>query len=263
MPDEEYRAAPGLSQSALKALLDCPARFKHEQSNPRPSSPEAEFGTLVHSLLLDEHPRIEVVDAPDWRTKTAQESRRAIRADGGIPVLASGMDRAEACARSVMGHPLAGSLLAAEGGTEESLFWTHGSGLAMKGRVDKVAAGPRTTLVDVKTARSADPRQFANSVLSWGYHIQQAVYLDGWRAATGDDAAFVFVVVETEPPYLTAVYSLDEALSAHGVERYGAAVALYAECEASGEWPGYGSATEAVEIAAPGWLRQRLVEDVI
>jgi exodeoxyribonuclease VIII len=69
--------------------------------------------------------------------------------------------------------------------------------------------------------------------------------------------------VEPEPPFLTAVYRLDDDLAAYGRERYDTALDVYVRCLDSGVWPGYGEAEGVTTLEAPGWIATtRAIDDI-
>jgi hypothetical protein len=257
MEEHEYHAHEAMSHSWLRVLLDCPARYRFQRdAPPTPSTDAQEFGSLVHTLVLGTDEPYIRVDAPDWRGKDAQAIRKEARANGQVALLASAFDKAAAMAEAVLANAQARALLETEGGVEESMFWDrpHADGLVkMRGRVDKVSMGATgSTLVDVKSTVSVDPRKFTNSVLAYDYDLQDAVYRDGWEAITGFPADFAFVVVEKEPPFLTAVYRLDDDLLRFGWEKYVRGLDTFVDCTASDVWPSYPDQT----LRAPVWVRR-------
>lgn len=262
MEEREYHAHEAMSHSWLRVLLDCPARYRWERDQgPRPSSDAQEFGSLVHTLVLGTDEPYIRVEANDWRGKDAQVIRKEARANGQVALLASAFDKAQMMAESVLANPQARALLEADGGTEESIFWDreHEDGLVkMRARLDKVAMTPQgATLVDFKTTVSADPRRFGQSVTAYGYAMQNVVYLDGWETIAQYPADFQFIVVEKEPPFLTAVYTLDEAFLGWGAAEYHRGLDIFVACSAEDRWPSYPSGS----LRAPAWVRRALERD--
>lgn len=255
MPEDEYHAHPALSQSQLKTLLDCPARFAYEREHGRPHKAAYDTGHAVHTPLLGVGGQTVVVDADDWRTKAAREARDAAHADGKVPLLRTEAQRITAIRDAVMAHPAAQVILDAPGSVETSMFWTDpGTGLNLRGRIDKVALlgdGQTHALVDLKSASSAAPHRFARSVWDFRYHLQRAAYTSGWELLTGEACEFIFVVVETAPPHLTAVYTLDDIARAAGERDYRDALDLYLTCTEADHWPGY--ADDITTLPSPRW----------
>jgi hypothetical protein len=63
---------------------------------------------------------------------------------------------------------------------------------------------------------------------------------------------FRFVVVESEAPHLVAVHELDIEWQQMGAAKVQRALEMYAECSASGNWPGY--PTETQLLSPPNYL---------
>jgi hypothetical protein len=261
VPHEEYLALRALSQGSIKTLLDCPARYAWELEHPREVGAAADLGSVVHGLVLGSGPGIVKIDADDWRTKAAQQQRDSAKADGLVPILASAYDEAMVMAEAVLAHPKARALLEAEGDAELSMRWNHlhdEEVIPFRGRIDKVSyVDAAAVLVDLKTARSASPREFVRAVFNYGYHVQHVVYQDGWQALTGYEPDFQFIVVESARPYLTAVYRLDEVAVEYGWQQVTQALDTYLACSRSGFWPGYGG-DETVTLDSPRWVKGSL-----
>lgn len=253
LPDPDYRAHPALSQSGMKTLLDCPARFAWEREHGRPPKDAFDFGHIVHALVLGVGERIEIVDADSWRTKAAADTRTKARAEGRIAVLGKDYELAQAAADAVFAHPVASTVLEAKQAVEVSLFWQRDE-IEVKGRVDIAAtyADGRPVLVDLKTSMSAAPGSFAKSVYNYGYHLQSVVYRDGWRELTGDDADFLFIVVEKDRPNIVTVGGLDDLADERGRADYTRALDLYRACVESDTWPGYAD-NDLVTFRTPAW----------
>jgi hypothetical protein len=64
--------------------------------------------------------------------------------------------------------------------------------------------------------------------------------------------SFLFVVQEKQPPYLVNVIELATPWLQMAAERNRRAREIYAECTASGVWPGYKA--DVAMASAPDWL---------
>jgi expansin (peptidoglycan-binding protein) len=74
----------------------------------------------------------------------------------------------------------------------------------------------------------------------------------GYRETSGWDAdRFVFIAVETEPPYATGVYMLDPPALQSGRTIMEIAAARYAQARQGGTFAGY--AEDVIELSLPGW----------
>src|SRR5262245_46871486 len=83
---------PSLSTSIAHTLLTrspLHAWTEHPRlGNKRPApTVEMDDGTIIHGLLLESGPQLDVIKADNYRTKAAQELRDAARDAGRVPVL--------------------------------------------------------------------------------------------------------------------------------------------------------------------------------
>jgi hypothetical protein len=260
MSHAEYLADPvpggSLSSSGARMLLppSCPALYRYRQDHPEHKD-VFDVGTAAHQLVLGTGPEIVVVDAPDWRSKAAKEARDEARTAGDVALLLDDYSRVVFMAEAIRRHPLAGPLLArSDVQPEQTLIWHDGEfGIWRRARLDAHRSASRRLLVtDYKTARSADPGQFARSAASYGYHAQASWYLDAVQAVLGErDAAFLFVVQEKEPPYLVTVCELDypSVQAGHALNRR--AMEVYRDCREADVWPGY--TDDVALISLPAW----------
>lgn len=94
-------------------------------------------------------------------------------------------------------------------------------------------------MVDLKTTSNASPRAFARSVANFRYQVQHSFYQDVLTAAGFEVNAFVFVAVESSPPYQVAVYILETDAVDLGRRLYQRDLATYRNCLSQDYWPGY------------------------
>ena len=179
-------------------------------------------------------------------------------------------DQLHAMRDAVMAHPAASALMNMAGGVaERSVYWTDpATGELCRCRPDWWIQ-PRGIIVDVKTTEDASPEGFAKSIGGWRYHVQHPFYLDGInemrRQVQDQDVgeefptalppavkSFVFLAVEKKAPHAVGVYALDEASVMLGRAQYRQDLDVYAECQATGTWPGYGDRIQAISV--PSWL---------
>jgi hypothetical protein len=220
---------------------------------PPEPKPHFDFGHLVHALVLRKGATIAEIGADDYKTQTARALRDAAHERGEIPALTKDIHKAALIANQVLAHPIAGPLLR-EGDAEVSLFATDpDTGLKIRGRVDWMTTNEgRLTIVDLKTAADANPKVFARKAYDYGYHIQFAWYVTLARLLELDEyPAFLFAVVEKEPPYLTSVVELDTSSFIQGCVDMRRAIDIFQRCTETGVWPGYGDYIHSVSL--PPW----------
>lgn len=260
----DYHRWPGASQSRLKILRDqSPAHLKWAMGHPEEPTDAMRLGAAVHTCVLEpDRFAILYVRAPegDGRTKAVKEERAKLATERPDVIILrrEDYDTCQAIRRTVAEHPLTKHLL--NGDREASAVWTDPeTGVLCRGRFDALARGVGA-ITDLKTANDASPHRFPMSVYQFGYALQGAHYLRGARTLGIEVDSFSIVAVEKEPPYVVAVYQL-HAAAIHDAEReLDALLALWARCEASGEWPGYG--TEAVTIDLPSFAPRQITDRI-
>jgi hypothetical protein len=266
IPADAYHADPvpggSLSSSGARLLLppSCPALFKHWRDHGQPPKAAFDFGHAAHQLVLGEGPETVVVDAPDWRTNAAKAQRDEAYATGKVPLLRHDYDHVVAMADALFEHPLAAALLdPAMGDAEQSMFWTDPpTGVWLRARLDwyRHRAPGRLLIPDYKTTDSAATEHVQRDMHKYGYYIQAAFYRAGANLlGAGDDAEFLLIAQEKTPPYLVNVVAPDENAVRIGERRMRQAIETYAECTATGRWPGYSDDVEYVSL--PAWVERQ------
>ena len=266
LPADVYHADPipggSLSSSGARRLLppSCPALFRHEQLHGRTPRRVFEIGHAAHALVLGTGPELVKVEASDWRTNKAKDAAKAARERGAVPLLPGEHAEVHAMADALRAHPVARALFDPDHGRpEQALAWRdEPSGIWRRAMLDWLpdpGAG-RLIVPDYKTTVCAAPSELPKTVHKYGYHQQHAWYVDGAQALDlGDqDTAFVFVFQEKTAPYLVTVVELDALALRIGRELNRRAIDLYAECQASGVWPGYSDDVESVPL--PAWVER-------
>jgi hypothetical protein len=262
LPEAVYHADPvpdgSLSHSGAKRLLppSCPAIFRHEQLHGRADKRAFDFGHAAHSQVLGTGAQLVVVDADDWRTKAAQEQRKAAYAAGHVPILTEEYEQVCGMAEALRSHPVASALFDPKRGQpEQSLFWQDERfGIWRRARLDWLpfATDGRMIVGDYKSCVSAEPSAFAKSVWNYGYYMQVPWYLDGVTAlGLADRAAFVLVAQEKTAPYVVSVFELDTEAIDFGRRRNEQAMEVYVDCKANDTWPAYTSDVELLSL--PAW----------
>lgn len=111
----------------------------------------------------------------------------------------------------------------------------------IKALIDIVPGGELSkSLIDFKTSLSACPTRWPRLLFQRGYHIQGAVFLDVYTAATGEDRCeFRHLVQENFPPYEISKPILGDEFVSMGRAFYTQALRRYARCLATGNWETY------------------------
>lgn len=250
--EAEYVAMDGLRISSVRAVMQNPARYKHDRDHP---STEKHFtlGSAVHSYLLEGGKTVVHVEVDNWKTKAAQELRDAALAEGKYPLNNPENTQALAMAESLRTHPTVAKHLAA-GHTEVAITGVDpATWLPMKARLDILDVEARV-IMDPKTTATLDPADFGTHAWRHGYHMAAAHYIEMAAQATDTDPAewtFLFAVVEKTEPYLRFVTELDADSLELGRRDRQRGIELYRECESTNKWPGY--TTDVMTTALPKW----------
>src|SRR5438477_1003574 len=270
LPAVDYHAMGALSASGAWLLVEeCAAKFLwHSPWNPlyEPETKiEFDIGVAAHLAVLEPERQadsIVLIEAGDYRTTKARETRDAARAAGKVPLLPYQVDIVRAITRSIRAHPIASEAFRG-GEAEMTLIWSDPeTGVRCKARPDYLPAHGRW-LVDLKTAASANPRSWRDQAYRLGYHARAAWYLDSAAAVLGQiPEEYWFVIVEKEPPYLVSVVSFDTDGLAWGRIANRKACQRFAVSAAANEWPGYREPGQnhdrAFRIGLPPWALYQL-----
>jgi hypothetical protein len=243
---QEYQAdklapEPSLSSHIANILLTQSPRhawFAHPRLNPNYKSEEStdfDLGACAHAVLLEGEGAVAAVEAKDWRTKEAQQTREALREQGKIPVLAHKLvairSMADA-ARAALAACELGPIDLTSGKAEEVHIWQE-DGVWCRARLDW--RRPGLTLDYKSTAGSASPSAWIrNQMVPMGFDVQAVHY---GRAT--HDKQFVFLVQENYPPYECSFVGLSPAMIDVAQRKWDLALALWKRCLQTGKWPGY------------------------
>lgn len=252
IPSEQYHAdpcaVPSLSSSIARILLSkspAHARLAHPRLNPhyveREASSRMDVGSAAHAMLLEGTDIVAVCCYDDWRKKEAQAARDEARALGKIPLLLHQYDKVMAMyvvAESALKTCTdLGGFEWSHGKPEQTVIWQEGD-THCRVRADWLS-NDRRLILDFKTTEIANPAAWMRSLPSMGYDVQAAFYKRGVRAVTHIDPDFVFMVQETEAPYLCYFVGMPPAYLEIGRIKVEAALRLWTDCVEADSWPGY------------------------
>lgn len=282
MTMKEYLAAPAVSASVLLTLLDrCPAAAWYESYlNPnRPAKDDdtdaSDKGTIAHSILLEgDESIVQIINPADYPNKdgsvTASGTNKAIRQArdlarlaGKVPVTIEDMVEIRAMAvaarKFISGieniePAIHVSFLPDGGDSELSLFWDD-DGVPCRIRPDRMKRD-HTVVTDAKfTAGSAEPDTWGRThLIRESQYVRAAFYRRGIEKLFGVTPDYVFLVTETDPPYLSSLVGVDNRGLELGAEKVDRALRTWRECQRKGVWPGYPQRVAYFET--PRWLEE-------
>ena len=247
-----------VSNSYLGRLERCPAaaRILDEET------PALLFGRALHSFVLEPasfNKEFAVVpDLPVFRKNKNTNDYKAAFADfqassaGKQVVSRDDFDTISQMNEAIMANPRVKELLTG-GRREVTVIWQdkdiivpstgdtiEGTGLWCKARPDLIPDSANGVVLDLKTTRNAAPHPFQSSVVSYGYARQGAMLLHGLQQVTGTPYdLFAFIAVETDPPYRTEVYALDDQFLKYGYGEFKRLMRIENYCREQNYWPNF------------------------
>ena len=272
----QYHRTLGLTKSGLMALRKSPAHFwQWMNSPPEPSTQAMALGTATHTLVFEPHKwndEIKVIpaDAPKKPTATqlrAEEpSEKAMasiqwwndfyEASKGKTLLTEEQEiNARGMAKAVVENEECIPYLKHKSAQAElsisAIEQVKGLDIACKMRCDLLTMDG-TIIVDLKTTQDSSQEEFARKFMSLGYWMQAAHYLKTAQKAGVPVKRFIFIAVESSPPYSVAMYELDEASLDKAFRIRQHLLETLANCIATGKYPSHSKGINALTM--PYWL---------
>lgn len=258
LSEEQYRASEAISKSDLDWIAPprTPAHYRAKKDGLIASltTPAMKMGALVHRAVLEPDTMNAFITRPeglDFRSKEGKAWRdenatKTILTHDEATTISSIVD-------AVWSHPVAKRIFK-DAQTEQCLFAEDSNGMVRKARLDALVEG--STIPDLKTSACADAQEFEKSIGKFRYHVQAAYYLDICNLLGIEKRDFVFVVVEKEPPYAVAVYTLDEDAVRLGRMEYQRDIGMVRDCLEKDEWPSFPPDIRVVGL--PMYIRKQV-----
>ena len=264
---EVYHGTKALSNSGIREMLRCPARFKamlDRMGTDAGTQTEVMLcGSVFHAMTLEP----DAVAARYRRqehcgnTKAGKEEAFSAR-EAGITLVKPDMwERCTAMSQAMRAHPLfAAARRADDFMAEVSVYWQEGT-VPCKARIDAVASIPGfgPCIIDLKSTRDASPAAIEKSLYNFGYHRQAAWYRRALNAVGIYAPVFVLIFVEKDAPHVITAANVAESAQGEALEDIKLAVNTYKGCSSSGIWPGY-THEIVTEIGLPSWAYRRTTE---
>lgn len=241
-----YADLPGMNVSKLKdAYTDGWFQFAalHIYKTMRKEKKPFSLGTAIHLALLQPHLFADTIAVPpaDVLAKNRARSTKAYEewasAQVGKVVLSKKeLDTCNECIASIKQHDQVRSMLA-QSNIIETPISADIDGMRWKGIPDIVDNTYGRYVIDVKSTGFIDEREFRWQVKKLGYHIQAAWYLRLCSAAYDRNYdTFIFIAIETQPPFRCRCYYLSKQLIDEGNYEIDRLLREYNERMQSGDW---------------------------
>lgn len=260
LPTDQYFSSDALSKSDLASLAVNPELYRYRKTHSSIPTPAMKAGTAVHMAVLEPelfHETYLPGLAVDKRTKAYKQ----FVAENPDKIILPQEEYAKyrAICGSVMTNPTAKQLLQGEGDNEVSAFWRDDAmGIRGRCRADRLTSG---LVIDLKTTKSASPAAFSRSCNNFKYHWQAWWYTHGMHVLTGDVYEFLFICVETDPPYQVAFYTLDDAALRLAEDSIWAVITRYLECQRKNQWPGFPPEIQTLALPRYAYNQEALTSE--
>jgi hypothetical protein len=260
MPMQAYHRTPGLSSSGLSYAAESMAKYRcYLDGGLKFESRSLDLGSAVHLMLESSDRFYEAYqvrpEGIDKRTKAGKEAFAELESNGKIVLDQDQWATVHTLQESFENSDdaLIKMVINSEGQNEVSVFWEE-EGMTMKCRPDRIIRPSQEDCemlcrrfpslfdvpfgiqicVDFKTSsRRIDPKGFGYACRDYQYPLKASHYLAGTQAD-----AFLWVVLETVPPYgITRYFLSNQTRQYHDALRL-SLIQQIIECEASGVWPG-------------------------
>lgn len=141
---------------------------------------------------------------------------------------------------------------------ERSHFIRHNERLILKARTD--GYNPKTnTIIDLKTCLDASPGSFIRDIFKYGYHFQDAYYIDIIEKLTGGTPSFRIIALEKTYPFEACTYELSPKSVAIGRKQYREQLDVLDEALRTNKWPSYAGYNY---VKPPVWLEKQAFDDI-
>lgn len=270
MPMPEYQARPEVSKHDLDLIHKAPFAYKWAKENRKDDSDTMGIGSLAHLAILEpDEVAKQIITLPEDRPNRPMAKQLAMPVEkrtpaaiksiefweawekesaGKVTVKPEDLEAVNAMHASLVGHHSVRQIIEQPGMREASIFWTMHD-VACRARPDIIGDG---VIVDLKTTGDCTREAFSREIWKQRYHNQAAFYIDGANAVGLPVKGFLFVAVETKPPYLCAYYYASPTMIEWGRIENQRDLATYKKCVESGNWPGVRcDPNEPIEL--PSW----------
>jgi hypothetical protein len=256
----EYVRRKGVNKHSVWPFAKSGLHGAHEAAQDDLASATMLVGRVLHELVEwragHEGLPPQFVDCPDVPGgKRTAKLTKAEKDHPGKTIIADGwLDRAERMHAAIAAHPIGSKVLrklsSRRAIPEASIFWDHPElGCRCKARLDILEQG--RGIIDIKT--TGDISRIDKAIGDYGYHAQQAWYCDGaMRLGLIPSVCFLFLFVESVPPYDVAAVDLPEEDVQQGMAEMEVAVRRYLAFQAGERMPGISD--DVHHASLPRWL---------
>jgi hypothetical protein len=265
MDDATYRSDPtgsfSLNSTTAKVLIEkSPLHAKRLLEQDPEDEKVFDIGLAAHVMLLERGRTLAIIEASDYRTKAAQEARKAALSGGQLPILQHQHARVQTMLEATDSYIASIKPRPFMDGYAEIAIFAKQDGMWLRALVDWLHQDC-LWVDDYKTTdESAAPDAIERRMYSHGWDIQAAMHeriLDQIDPDNAGRRKHRFVVQETKEPYVTTVGILSEEAMTMGRKRLNYAINVWQRCLSTDTWPSYPS---PVTLGYPRWGETQWLE---
>ena len=249
VPNQKYHDTEGISKTNTCDLDRSVAHYILSKQYPMKQTDPMLKGSAFHDLCLLPDFYYSHYKVCPLKGKATKGYKAMADEFPDSDVLTAGMAQdVNEMHEAVMKNPTMKEVLGSESTLREVSIWATDpdTGLLLKIRPDIIYNG---VIFDLKTTIAPHPKAFIHSVWDYKYQVQSAFYqyVAGLLGMTIDN--FIFLCVGSKPPYLTAIYDLNDDLVEEGDAFFRRALLRYKTyLESDDKWDGLECGRELVTL---------------
>lgn len=254
---QNYRAFPAANMSLLKGILSG-GSLAHAEAGPKASWEVLNFGTQLHTALLEPHLFEPKIMDYNLRTKEGRENFAHDKLNNVQLLKETELEAIMAMVAEVRTHSTLCELLDHPDAQVEIplLFKDPTTGTLCKSQIDLYTKdnNGECWLIDVKTTRSVS--SFSRDFFKMHYDLQLAGYKRALELNGFPVDRTAILAVEKEKPYASQLFIADDHVMWIGEQKIEEAMAKYLEAKRTGDH----RPPLVQNLVAPTWLAMKYEE---
>ena len=265
MPDHLYHntLTPGLSSSGMKTIdRKCLRVYRYFKDNPTFKTTDAlVIGRAVHSFILEPKEfNKEFAFYPSKLRKNSAAYNKYVDMNQGKTLLKDSVqEMLDGIKKSIEDFGFMPIIKEAQ---KELAIFTHDSTNNVVLRV-KADAVHTKVVIDLKSTTSANPKDFSRTIAEYDYDLQHWLYLRVCELAKLPKAAFMFLAVEKESPYMCSAITINqEDINVYTSKLAEQIIKEYGDAIRTGYWKGYEETKDykIVQVDIPNYKKYEIDE---
>lgn len=251
MPRIEYDKLDFLNFSRLKFMERSPLAFRHNWDHPNPATAPMILGNHTHTAILE--PKMYKFAIWDGPIRAGNAYKAWCEENAGKILLnQKEANYIEGMVKAVYANPIAARYLRYVK-TEVTMTWRDPVFKRnLKARIDAITdIDDEPVLVSLKSTVDCRDFRFSSQYHKMSYHVQDAIYQNGYFHLNQFLPRLVTIAYESKPPHDVAVYRIPNDVTRVGNGDLYKWLQRLSECEASNKWPGAVEGEQ--DMVLPSW----------